>query len=111
MNSHLASLKQYGKERKMSEELKYTIDAEHLAIEASGLVDDLGKFLAGKIASSKVERESNRLSLKVPKGFSKRALRLKITKFLHQANTAAEYRPIAVALSPNEYKIFRKKED
>ncbi len=95
----------------MSEELKYTIDAEHLAIEASNLVDDLGKFLAGKITSSKVEREGNRLSVKVPKGISKRALRLKITKFLHQANTAAEYRPIAVALSPNEYKIFRKKED
>ncbi len=95
----------------MSEELKYTIDAEHLAIEASGLVDDLGKFLASKIPSSKVERDSNRLSIKVPKGFTKRALRLKITKFLHQANTAAEYRPIAVALTPTEYKIFRKKED
>ncbi len=91
--------------------IKYTIDAEHLAIEASALVDDLGKFLASKIASSKVEREANRLSLKVPKGFSKRTLRQKITKYLHQANTAAEYRPIAVALSPNEYKIFRKKED
>ncbi len=95
----------------MSEELKYTIDADHLAIESSSLVDDLGKFLASKIASSKVERESNRLVIKVPKGVSKRAVRLKITKYLHQANTATEYRPIAVALSPNEYKIFRKKEE
>ena len=95
----------------MSEESQYIIDAEHLAIESSGLVDDLGKFLASKIPSSKVERESNRLNVKVPKGFTKRALRLKIRKFLHQANTAAEYRPIAVALSPNEYKIFRKKQE
>jgi hypothetical protein len=93
------------------ETLKYSIDAEHLAIESSGLVDDLGKFLASKIDKCNVEREANRLNIKVPKGFTKRSLRLKITKFLHQANTAAEYRPIAVALAPNEYKIFKKKEE
>ncbi len=89
----------------------YSIDAEHLAIESSSLVDELGKFLASRIPGSKVERETNRLSVSVPIGFNKRGLRLKITKFLHQANSAAEYRPIAVALAPNEYKIFRKKED
>jgi hypothetical protein len=93
------------------ETLTYSIDAEHLNIESTSLVDNLGKFLADKIPSSKVERETNRLLVKVPKGFSKRDLRLKITKYLHQANTAVEYRPIAVALTPNEYKIFRKKEE
>jgi hypothetical protein len=94
--------------------IQYFIDAEHLAIESSSLVDDLGQFLAKKVPSSgsgdAVVRDGNRLTVNVKKGFSKRDLRVQITKFLHQASTAVDYRPIAVALSPMEYKIFRKKE-
>ncbi|OLS14053.1 MAG: hypothetical protein RBG13Loki_2231 [Promethearchaeota archaeon CR_4] len=92
------------------ETLTYTIDINKLEMESKTLVSDLWKFLETKIPSSKVEWVEKRLTVKVPKGFSKRSLRLKITKFLHQANTAGEYRPIAVVMTPNEYKIFPKKE-
>jgi hypothetical protein len=94
--------------------IQYFVDADHLAIESSSLVDDLGEFLAKKVPSSgsgdAVVREGNRLTVNAKKGFTKRDLRVMLNKFLHQTNTAVEYRPIAVALSPMEYKIFRKKE-
>src|SRR5271157_4199498 len=90
--------------------IQYFIDADHLAIENSSLVDDLGQFLAKRIPSGEVVREGNRLTVNAKAGYSKRELRVQINKFLHQVGTAVDYRPIAVALSPKEYKIFRKKQ-
>lgn len=56
--------------------------------------EDLLRFMVEQLPQIEINRNGNNLEVKMPKKMSKKALRLRIKKFLHQKNLFNEFRPI-----------------
>lgn len=56
--------------------------------------EDLLRFMVEQLPQIEINRNGNNLEVKMPKQMSKRAVRLRIKKFLHQKNLFSEFRPI-----------------
>ena len=72
--------------------------------------NDLTRFLAEMLPQIEINRNANELEIIMPKKLSKRTVRLRIRKFLHQNGLYNEYRPIAISSSDKDgYMIKQKK--
>jgi hypothetical protein len=73
-------------------------------------VDDLTRFLAEMLPQIEIKRNANELEVIMPQKLSKRTIRLRIRKFLHQNGLYTEYRPISISSTDrNGYMIKQKK--
>jgi hypothetical protein len=73
-------------------------------------VDDLTRFLAEMLPQIEIKRNANELEIIMPPKLSKRTIRLRIRKFLHQNGLYNEYRPISITSSDRKgYMIKQKK--
>ena len=73
-------------------------------------IDDLTRFLTEMLPQIEIKRNANELEIVMPQKLSKRAIRLRIRKFLHHNGLYDEYRPITITSSDrNGYMIKQKK--
>ena len=56
--------------------------------------DDLLRFLVEQLPQIEVTRDGNQLEILMPNKLAKKAVKLRIKKFLHQKNLFNEFRPI-----------------
>ncbi len=71
--------------------------------------NDLTRFLAEMLPQIEITRNANELEIIMPKKLSKRTVRLRIRKFLHQNGLYDEYRPIAINSSDKDGYVVKQK--
>ncbi len=86
------------------------IDIKDLSIEKEQYVDDLLRFLEEQLPQIELNRNGNELEIVMPLKLSKRAVKLRLKKFLYRKNLHEKYRPISYNTSDNQgYRIKEKK--
>ena len=90
----------------MSETKEITIEVKDLSIEKEQHVDDLLRFLEEQLPQIEISRSGNEVGITMPIEMSRRALKLRIKKFLHRKNLTDKYRPISYSQG---YMIKEKK--
>ncbi len=95
----------------MSETNKsFTINVKDLSFKSEQHVLDLIRFLSEALPQIKLNRNGNDINVEMPIKLSKRALRLRIKKFLHKNNLSNNFRPISYKTVETEgYMIKEKK--
>ncbi len=87
-----------------------TIFVKDLSFKSDQHVVDLVRFLAEALPQINLDRDGNELNVSLPLTLSKRALRLRIKKFLYKKGLNKEFRPISYKSSEKEgYSIKEKK--
>lgn len=87
-----------------------TIVVKDLSIEKEQLVDDLLRFLEEQLPQIELSRSGNEVGVVMPSNMSRRAIKLRIKKFLHRKNLTEKFRPISYKTSDNQgYMIKEKK--
>lgn len=80
----------------MSAETKIiTVNVKDLGIRSEQIVVDLIRFIAEQLPRADLKRSGNEIEVSLPATTSKRAIRLRIKKFLYKKNLDEEYRPIS----------------
>lgn len=94
------------------------LDTKNIVIDVKDLlsfgkeqdVADLTRFLSETLPQIEIDRNANELEIKMPEKLSKRAIRLRIRKFLYQNGLYNDYRPISITSSEKDgYMIKQKK--
>ena len=86
------------------------INTKDLSFKSDQLVDDLTRFLIESLPKLKVTREGNEIGIEMPKNLSKRAIKLRIKKFLYKKGIDNDFRPISLKTVDKEgYTIKEKK--
>jgi len=86
------------------------VEVKELSFEKDQLVADLLRFLAEQLPQIDITRNGNELEVKMPAKISKRALRLRLRKFLYQKGLYDQYRPISFKkVDIDGYTIKKKK--
>jgi len=92
------------------ESKEITIFVKDLSFKSDQHVVDLIRYLAEALPQINLEREGNELNVLLPINLSKRALRLRIRKFLHKKGLYKDFRPISYKSADKEgYSIKEKK--
>ena len=87
-----------------------TIVVKDLSIEKEQLVDDLLRFLEEQLPQIELSRSGSQVGVVMPSDMSRRAIKLRIKKFLHRKNLTEKFRPISYKTSDNQgYMIKEKK--
>jgi len=71
--------------------------------------EDLLRFMVEQLPQIEINRNGNTFEVKMPKKLSKRAIRLRIKKFLHQRNLFNEFRPILYKTHEIEGYMIKKR--
>jgi hypothetical protein len=71
--------------------------------------EDLLRFMVEQLPQIEINRNGNTFEVKMPKKMSKKAVRLRIRKFLHQKNLFNEFRPILYKTHELEGYIIKKR--
>ena len=80
----------------MSDETKTLyVNVKDLSFKSEQYIDDLMQFIVEQIPHLDVNREGNELEITMPSDLSKRAIKLRIKKFLYKKDLKDDYRPIA----------------
>ncbi|MHA1913032.1 MAG: hypothetical protein ACW986_04285 [Promethearchaeota archaeon] len=86
------------------------INVKDLSFKSDQHVVDLVRFLAEAIPQIDLNREGNEISVIMPISLSKRAVRLRIKKFLHKQGLSKDFRPISFKTIDSEgYAVKEKK--
>lgn len=86
------------------------INIKDLSIEKEQYVEDLLRFLKEQLPQIELSRSGNELEIVMPITLSKRAIKLRLKKFLYRKNLNEKYRPISYNTSKNQgYMIKEKK--
>ena len=86
------------------------INTKDLSFKSDQLVDDLTRFLIESLPKLKVTREGNEIGIEMPEKLSKRAIKLRIKKFLYKKGIDNDFRPISLKTADKEgYTIKEKK--
>ncbi|MFX1567182.1 MAG: hypothetical protein ACFFCV_02310 [Promethearchaeota archaeon] len=94
----------------MSEANKsFMINVKDLSFKNEQHVLDLIRFLSEALPQITLNRNGNDLSVEMPNKISKRALRLRIKKFLHKKGLYNDFRPISYKTTENEGYIVKEK--
>ncbi|MFX1390887.1 MAG: hypothetical protein ACFE9Z_12555 [Promethearchaeota archaeon] len=94
----------------MSEIKYFTINVKELSFKNEQHVLDLIRFLSESLPQINLNRNGNDLDIEMPNRLSKRALRLRIKKFLYKNNLNGDFRPIAYKSAESEgYMVKEKK--
>jgi len=86
-----------------------TIEVKDLSIEKDQLVEDLLRFLEEQLPQIEISRSGNEVGVVMPGGMSKRAIKLRIKKFLHRKNLTEKFRPISYKTSDNQGYMIKEK--
>ena len=91
-------------------EIRINIPIKDLSIEKDQHVDDLLRFLEEQLPQVETSRSGNEIDVVMPREMSKRAIKLRLKKFLHRKNLTEKYRPISYKTSDNQgYMIKERK--
>lgn len=96
----------------MSEEKSkmITINVRDLSFKSEQYVLDLVRFLAEALPQINLNREGNKIEVEMPKKLSKRAVRLRIKKYLYKKGLHEEFRPISLKSADTDgYTVKEKK--
>lgn len=86
------------------------INIKDLSILKEQYVDDLLRFLEEQLPQIELSRNGNELEIVMPLKLSKRAVKLRLKKFLYRKNLNEKYRPISYNTSKKQgYRIKEKK--
>ena len=87
-----------------------TIEVKDLSIEKEQHVDDLLRFLEEQLPQIEISRSGNQVGVIMPFNMSRRAIKLRIKKFLYRKNLNEKFRPISYKTLDNQgYMIKEKK--
>jgi len=94
----------------MSELKSFTINVKDLSFKNEQHVLDLIRFLSEALPQIKLERDGNDINVDMPNKLSKRAVKLRIKKFLYKNGLHNEFRPISYKTPETEgYTVKEKK--
>ncbi len=94
----------------MSEANKsFTINVKDLSFKNEQHVLDLIRFLSEALPQINLNRNGNDIDVEMPKKLSKRALRLRIKKFLYKNGLYNDFRPISFKTTETEGYIVKEK--
>ncbi|MHA2391907.1 MAG: hypothetical protein ACXAEX_08045 [Promethearchaeota archaeon] len=88
----------------MSEEKNklITINVKDLSFKSDQHVVDLVRFLAEALPQIDLNRDGNEINVEMPLDLSKRALRLRIKKYLYKKGLNKDFRPISLKTADKE---------
>jgi len=87
-----------------------TINVKDLSFKSDQHVEDLVRFLAEALPKINLNRDGNEITISMPVKLSKRALKLRIKKFLYKKGLNKDFRPISLKLGDKEgYAVKEKK--
>jgi hypothetical protein len=87
-----------------------TIFVKDLSFKSDQHVVDLIRFLAEALPQINLDRDGNEIEVSLPLNLSRRALKLRIKKFLYKKGLNKDFRPISYKSSDKEgYSIKEKK--
>jgi hypothetical protein len=93
-----------------SETKVFMVNVKELSFKNEQHVLDLIRFLSESLPQININRNGNDLEVEMPNKLSKRALKLRIKKFLYKNNLNSDFRPIAYKSAESEgYMIKEKK--
>ena len=94
----------------MSEIKSFIINVKDLSFKSEQHVLDLIRFLSEALPQITLDRNGNEVNVEMPSKLSKRALRLRIKKFLYKKGLNNDFRPIAYKTTEAEgYTVKEKK--
>ena len=96
----------------MSEEKSkmITINVRDLSFKSEQYVLDLVMFLSETLPQINLNRDGNKIEVEMPKKLSKRAVRLRIKKYLYKKGLHEEFRPISLKSADTDgYTVKEKK--
>lgn len=89
---------------------RFIINVKDLSLEKEQHVEDLLRFLTEQLPQIELSRTANEVEVIIPHSMSKRTLKLRLKKFLHQKNIKDQFRPISYRTADHEgYMIKEKK--
>ena len=92
------------------ESKEFTIVVKDLSFKSDQHVEDLVRFLAELLPQIEITRDGNEIEVSMPEKLSKRALKLRIKKFLYKKGLSKDFRPISLKTDEKEgYTIKEKK--
>ena len=87
-----------------------TVFVKDLSFKSDQHVVDLIRFLAEALPQINLDRDGNELKVSIPLNLSRRALKLRIKKFLYKKGLNKDFRPISYKSNDKEgYSIKEKK--
>ncbi|MFX0002917.1 MAG: 60S ribosomal protein L22 [Candidatus Hodarchaeota archaeon] len=94
----------------MSEIKSLTINVKELSFKNEQHVLDLIRFLSEALPQITLERNGNNVNVEMPNKLSKRAIKLRIKKFLYKNGLHNDFRPISYKTSDSDgYTVKEKK--
>ena len=72
------------------------LEIKDLSFKSEQLVVDLLRFLSEALPQIKLERNGFEVNITAPKKLSKRAIKLRLKKYLHKKGINNDYRPISI---------------
>jgi hypothetical protein len=94
----------------MSENKSITINVKELSFKSEQHVLDLIRFLSEALPQITLDRNGNDINVEMPTKLSRRAVKLRIKKFLYKNGLHNDFRPISHKTSKNEgYTVKEKK--
>lgn len=96
----------------MSEEKSkmITINVRDLSFKSEQYVVDLIRFLSETLPQINLNRDGNKIEVEMPNKLSKRAVRLRIKKYLYKKGLHEEFRPISLKSADTDgYTVKEKK--
>ena len=86
------------------------INAKDLSFKSDQLVEDLERFLIEALPHLKVSRNGFEIDIEMPEKLSKRAIKLRIKKFLYKKGLDNDFRPISLKTADkNGYTVKEKR--
>jgi hypothetical protein len=85
------------------------IEVKELSIEKDQYVEDLLRFLEEQLPQIEISRSGNEVEVIMPTEMSKRAIKLRLKKFLHRKNLSEKFRPISYKTSENQGYMIKEK--
>ena len=85
------------------------IDTKELSFKSNQLVEDLSRFLAEALPQLKITLNGSDIEIEMPKKLSKRAIKLRIKRFLYKKGLNGEFRAISLISPEKEGYIVKEK--
>ncbi|KKK43061.1 hypothetical protein LCGC14_1187380 [marine sediment metagenome] len=94
----------------MSENSKsYTINVKDLSFKSDQHVTDLVRYLAEALPQIDLNRDGNEINVEMSQDMSKRALKLRLKKFLYKKGLNKDFRPITYKSTDKEGYAIKEK--
>ena len=85
------------------------INAKELSFKSDQLVEDLERFLIEALPQLKVSRNGVEIDIEMPEKLSKRAIKLRIKKFLYKKGLDNDFRPISLKTADKDGYTVKEK--